>query len=146
MQKAAKAAALAAGAQSDLAVRAEGQDEEAVVAALMRGQGEESSGAASEAGGPALEKRWGVVFGAELTESAAERMLARATQDRPHLDARLYRRNGFFRGVLGYPTHAAAMQSLPDIRARVNSDAFVVSLARWCRQTGEQDGVVQCGP
>jgi len=150
VQKAARAAALAAEAQSDLAVRAEGRDEEAAVAALMRGQVDGQTGSAGDAGasenGGAIEPRWGVVFGAELTEPAAERMLTRATQDRPHLEARLYRRNGFFRGVLGYPTHAAAMQSLPDIRARVNSDAFVVSLARWCPHTGEDGGVVQCGP
>jgi ABC-type transporter Mla subunit MlaD len=143
VQKAVKAAALAAASQADVALRTSGTDEEAAVAALMAGQ---ANGEAGEAGETRMAPRWGIVFGAELTQPAAERLLERATEGRPNLVARLYRRNGFIRGVMQYPTHAAAMQDLASLRDRVNADAYVVSLDRWCVGGQEVEGVIQCGP
>tara|TARA_R110002020_G_scaffold36894_3_gene110888 strand:- start:2889 stop:3680 length:792 start_codon:yes stop_codon:yes gene_type:complete len=143
VQTAIKAAALAASSQADVAVRASGTDDEAAVAALMSGQANGGEGAATAADMPA---RWGIVFGAELTQPAAERLLERATEGHPRLVARLYKRNGFIRGVMQYPTHAAAMQDLASLRDRVNADAYVVSLDRWCVGGQEVEGVIQCGP
>lgn len=145
VQKAVKATALAAASQADVAVRAAGTDDEVAVAALMAGQTE--GGAESDAGAAAMTPRWGIVFGAELTQPAAERLVERATRDHPNDVARLYRRNGFIRGVMQYPTHAAAMQDLASLRDRVNADAYVVSLERWCAGGQEEvEGVIQCGP
>ena len=144
VQKAVKATALAAASQADVAVRAAGTDDEVAVAALMSGQ--PGNGAEGDAEGAAMAPRWGIVFGAELTQPAAERLVERATEGHPDDVARLYKRNGFIRAVMLYPTHAAAMQDLASLRDRVNADAYVVSLDRWCTGGQEAEGVIQCGP
>lgn len=143
VQKAVKAAALAAASQADVAVRASGTDDEAAVAALMSAP---SDGSEGDAAAPSITPRWGIVFGAELTQPAAERLLERATEGHPRFVARLYKRNGFIRGVMQYPTHSAAMQDLASLRDRVNADAYVVSLDRWCVGGQDVEGVIQCGP
>lgn len=143
VQRAVKAAALAAASQADVAVRAAGTDDEVAVAALMSGQ---ANGAEADGEAASMIPRWGIVFGAELTEPAAERLLERATEGHPNDVARLYSRNGFIRGVMQYPTHAAAMQDLASLRDRVNGDAYIVSLDRWCVGGQEVGGVIQCGP
>lgn len=136
VQASVKSAAVAAGAQADLASAASNGDEEAAVAALMKqsGEGEAAS----------VEPRWGVVFGAELTREAADRMLGRATEAISSLDAVLYRRNGFYRGVAEFPTRAAALKLLATLRERVRPDAYLVALARWCPGDSRDSDEVTC--
>ncbi|MDQ0315852.1 hypothetical protein [Amorphus orientalis] len=141
VQREAKAAAIAAAAQTKSSVQGRDLDERAKVAALMRG-----TGSGDEAGPDPMEPRWGIVFGSELTEDAAEQMLSRAEESGSSLPAmRLYRRNGFYRGVAELPTYAAALQDLPDIRERVRSDAYIISLDQWCPGPRSDQGTVECG-
>ncbi|MEW5425007.1 hypothetical protein [Amorphus sp. 3PC139-8] len=136
VQTTVKSAAVTAGAQADLANAAVDGDEEAAVAALMQPDG--------AGGAQAVEPRWGVVFGAELTREAADRMLERAQGAIGSLEATLYRRNGFYRGVAEFPTRAAALKLLANVRERVRPDAYLVALARWCPGAARDADEVTC--
>lgn len=139
VQQAVKASAVSAGAQADLAAKASGADEQVAVAALMQS----APGGSGET--VTIEPRWGVVFGAELTDEAAKRMLSQAEASNSGLSMRLYRRNGFYRGVAVFPTHAAAAQELPTLRERVRPDSYVVPLMRWCPRPETENEVIECG-
>ena len=76
---------------------------------------------------------FGIVFGADPTQKAAEDQLAlgaRLGSGEPHL----FHRQGTYRSVLVFPGKAAASASLSGVRALngYSRTAYVVNLASWC--------------
>lgn len=87
---------------------------------------------------------YGVVFGGDRDESEARTQLNFA-RGLPGL-ARLFRRQGYYRSVVVYPTRDAAAGALPRIRAlnRYSTDAYLVTLASWCPRANLNENPIAC--
>lgn len=117
--------------QRTAAVLSEARDRTSTAIAQLPGAGDSSLG-------------YGVVFGGDRKEDEARDQLNRA-QGLPG-NPQLFRRQGFYRSVVMFPTREAATAALPRIKAinRYSADAYIVTLASWCPGANLGEDPVAC--
>ena len=85
---------------------------------------------------------WGVVFGSDVSLNAAGDEIKRATQ-RGIEGAAVYYRNGYYASIAVVESRSKAQEYL-DIARTFRPDAYIASMATWCRNPQPQEGFTAC--
>jgi hypothetical protein len=85
---------------------------------------------------------WGVVLGSDVSLEAARDEIMRASQKRIPT-AGVYFRNGYYASIAVVDNRATAQEYLA-IAKSFRPDAYVASMATWCRNPQQRDGFVEC--
>lgn len=91
----------------------------------------------------APESRWGVVFSGDATLEAAKYEVGTIAARLGIPNARIYFRQGAYRGVSVLDSRAEAQQVLPKAKQR-RADAYIVNMSAWCPNSTEKDGYWEC--
>jgi predicted metal-binding membrane protein len=91
---------------------------------------------------PGISGGWGVVFGSDISVKAAQDEITRAsTKGIP--TAKLYLRNGYYASIAVVDNRSTAQEFLA-IAKTFRPDAYIASMATWCRNPQPRDGFVEC--
>ena len=83
---------------------------------------------------------WGIIFGGDSTQKAAEDEIKKARQlNVPSLA--IYAKQGAYRSVALYGSLDAANLAISSLKT-INPGAYVVELTRWCRNPQKQDNAL----
>jgi len=85
---------------------------------------------------------WGVVFGSDVTLPAAQDEIARASRAGIPKGA-IYFRSGYYASVAVVESRTTAQDYLA-LAKRFRLDAYIVSMATWCRLPQPRDGFLEC--
>lgn len=85
---------------------------------------------------------WGVVFGSDISLNAAGDEIKRATQKGIE-GAAIYYRNGYYASIAVVDSRSKAQEYL-DIAKTFRPDAYIASMATWCRNPQPQEGFTAC--
>ena len=97
---------------------------------------EKAQSAISTSGG------WGVVFGSDISLEAARDKIARASKkDIP--SGGIYFRNGYYASIAVVDDRTTAQEYLA-IAKIFRPDAYITSMATWCRNPQPRDGFTEC--
>jgi hypothetical protein len=83
---------------------------------------------------------WGIIFGGDSTQQAAEDEIKKARKLNVASLA-IYAKQGAYRSVALYGSRDAANQAVPSLKV-INPGAYVVELTRWCRNPQKQDNAM----
>jgi hypothetical protein len=97
---------------------------------------EKAQSAISASGG------WGVVFGSDISIEAARYEIARAAK-RGIPAAEVYFRNGYYASIAIVADRTTAQEYLA-IAKTFRPDAYIASMATWCRNSQQRDGFADC--
>ncbi|MDH3286370.1 MAG: hypothetical protein OEP48_01390 [Betaproteobacteria bacterium] len=97
---------------------------------------EKAQSALSTSGG------WGVVFGSDTSVAAAQDEIARASK-KGIPAAEIYLRNGYYASIAVVDNRTTAQEYLVIART-FRPDAYIASMATWCRNQQSRDGFVEC--
>jgi hypothetical protein len=89
--------------------------------------------------------KWGVVFSGDATLDAARYEVGRVAQLNDLPNPTIFLRQGSFRSVAVVDTRPAAELALASARRR-RSDAYIVTLSRWCATTVNKGDYFECSP
>jgi uncharacterized protein YukE len=85
---------------------------------------------------------WGVVFGSDGTLQAARDEIARA-EKAGIVKGAIYFRNGYYASIAVVEDRATA-QSYLIAAKRFRPDAYITSMATWCRSPQQREGFLEC--
>ncbi len=85
---------------------------------------------------------WGVVFGSDVSVAAARDEIARATRKGIEGPA-IYYRNGYYASIAVVDSRSKAQEYL-EIAKTFRPDAYIVSMATWCRNPQPLEGFTAC--
>ncbi len=88
--------------------------------------------------------QWIILVGSDTTLESAEHEVTQATK-KGLANVKLFKKRGVFRTALVYPNRQEAADALADAKAGTRSDAYMVSLEKWCpNQSDATSDVVDC--
>ena len=87
--------------------------------------------------------KWGVVFSGDVTLDAARYEAGRVAELGNLPNPTIFLRQGSFRSVSVVDTRSAAELALASARRR-RSDAYIVTLSRWCANPVSKGGYFEC--
>ncbi len=85
---------------------------------------------------------WGVVFGSDVSIDTANVEISKATK-RGIANASLFFRNGYYASIAIVEERAVAKEYL-NIAKRFRPDAYITSMATWCRNMQQRKGYIEC--
>jgi hypothetical protein len=91
---------------------------------------------------PGITGGWGVVFGSDISVKAAQDEITRASTKGIPM-AKLYLRNGYYASIAVVDNRSTAQEFLA-IAKTFRPDAYIASMATWCRNPQPRDGFVEC--
>lgn len=87
---------------------------------------------------------WAILAGSDPTETAARDEVRRA-KNAGFANVKLIHNRGVYRTALIYPDRQTAAAALPNAKANLRQDAYVVSMDKFCPNRQDTQDLIECG-